>query len=67
MLMNDDEAREHCKQTVPFWPVGEVTSAQLLVELRLAGQRLEIQAGVMKQWSERFYTLAASLEKAATR
>jgi len=44
--------------------VGEIKDAgQLAAELKIAGERMEIQAGVMKQWSERFYELAAALAK----
>lgn len=46
-----------------FWPVGHInTIGQVIAELRIAGQRMEIQAGVMKQWSERFFALAESLK-----
>lgn len=47
-----------------FYPVGEIKNTdQLIAELRIAGERMEIQAGVMKDWAERFYALANSLKK----
>jgi hypothetical protein len=38
-------------------------AGHVITELRIAGQRMEIQAGVMKDWSIRFYALAASIEE----
>jgi hypothetical protein len=51
------------KQVPQFWPVGQIESpGQIVAELRIAGQRIEIQAGVMKEWAGRFFALAASME-----
>ncbi len=51
--------------TAPFYPVGEIENVgQIIAELKIAGERMEIQAGVMKQWSERFYAFAAALDAA---
>lgn len=45
-----------------FDPVGEIKNlSQIISELRIAGQRMEIQAGVMKQWSQRFTAFADAL------
>lgn len=46
----------------PFWPVGMIENrGQVAAELRIAGQRMAIQAGVMKDWAERFFALADAL------
>lgn len=57
---------EDPSDTVHFWPVGEIESlGQIIAELRIAGQRMEIQAGVMKEWSGRFCGLADALAACA--
>lgn len=47
------------------YPVGNIENiGQIISELRIAGERMEIQAGVMKLWSERFHAFAAALTSA---
>ena len=61
-----EEAKRLCKAADPLWPVGDnISKSQLIAELRIAGERMEIQAGVMKDWSDRFFALAKSLELSA--
>lgn len=58
-----EKAKEECKAADPLWPVGELQSKeQLIAELRIAGERMLIQSGVMRDWSDRFEALAKSLE-----
>jgi hypothetical protein len=48
-----------------FYPVGNIKNiGQIISECAIAGERLEIQSGVMKDWSERFYALSKSLTAA---
>lgn len=62
--MTHDEAIAACKSADPLWPVGRMESSeQMVAELRIAGDRMLIQSGVMKDWSDRFYALALSLEQ----
>jgi hypothetical protein len=64
VAMTHDEAVAFCKENSPFWPVGEMQNIdQLIGELRIAGDRMLLQSGVMKDWSDRFYALADSLTK----
>ncbi len=61
--MNFEEAKILCKEVDPLWPVGSLENkAQLVAELKIAGERMLIQSGVMKDWSDRFFALARSLE-----
>jgi len=49
---------------VEYYPVGKIQNLkQIIIELKIAGERLKIQAGVMKQWSERFYAFAEALSE----
>jgi len=65
--MTHDEAVTACKVADPLWPVGEMKNrSQMVAELRIAGERMLIQSGVMKDWSDRFYALALSLERSNT-
>lgn len=49
------------------YPVGQIEGVgQIIAELRIAGDRMSLQAAVMKDWSERFYAFAAALDEART-
>ena len=61
-----EEAKRLCKAADPLWPVGTLENkAQLAAELKIAGERMLIQSGVMKDWSDRLFALARSLELSA--
>jgi hypothetical protein len=60
-----EAAKAACKAADPLWPVGSLQSQrQLIEELKIAGERMEIQAGIMKDWSDRFFALAAAVQRA---
>lgn len=47
----------------PFYPVGEIKNiGQIINELKLVGERMEIQAGVMKDWAYRFHQFSEALK-----
>ncbi len=56
------QSAAQARNAAQFYPVGEIENLlQIAAELRIAGQRMEIQASVMKDWSERFYAFEAAI------